>query len=356
MTWALGRAVVAGASVLVLACGGEPPAAPDARPPVRVLVVAGPADVKLPSLPGRAEAVQEVDLNFRVGGRMLERKVELGDHVVSGQVLAQLDLRDFKAELDRARALRQQTTALLGREREAATTGAVSQQELSEAEARAESARARVEIQQKALDDATLRAPFDGAVTATYVEPLQQVKEGQPVLRLLDLSKIEMWVDVPEDRIHLVRAGRAVAVRFDALPDREYTARVSEIGNEADDQTRTYPVNLLIEQPADAAPDARILPGMAGEATPTPRADAPSLGSEVPLSAVFSDATTPSYVWIVEDGDKVKRRAVETGRLTNAGIVVQKGLAPGERIVTQGGQFLRDGVEVHVVEPEGRAS
>lgn len=344
-------AATAGATLL--ACGAEPPAAPDEGQPVRVMVVGDPAEAELPAYPGRAEATQEVNLSFEVEGRMLERGVELGDEVREGQVLAQLDLRDFQAALDRAKAVRDATATRLVRVRQAAAAGAVSQQDLSEAEARAEGAAAAVAVQQKALDDATLRAPFAGTVTATYAEPLQVVKERQPILRLVDASKIEMWVQVPEDRIARAPAERTVTVRFDALPGREFTAEIAKIGYEADEQTRTYPVELRIEQQVGENGEGLILPGMAGEATPKLPAGAGRTGSEVPLSAVFSDATTPSYVWVVETGgNTVTRRAVETGGLTNVGIVIRRGLQPGERIVTQGGQFLSDGVAVHVVKEE----
>ena len=72
---------------------------------------------------------------------------------------------------------------------------------------------------------------------------------------------------------------------------------------------------------------------------------------------MFSDATLGSYAWVVDaSGVRVERRAVETGRLTDTGIVIRKGLRPGERIVTQGSQFLSDGLQVHIVEPEGSDS
>ena len=92
---------------------------------MRVLVVPDPTEVALPAYPGRAEAGQELELGFEVAGRMLERPAEVGDSVRRGQLLAQLDLRDFRAELDRAKAASKRTSERLVRIREAVANGNV---------------------------------------------------------------------------------------------------------------------------------------------------------------------------------------------------------------------------------------
>ena len=202
-------------------------------------------------------------------------------------------------------------------------------------------------MSQKALEDSTLRAPFDGVVAATYVESFQEVERRQPVLRLLDTAEIEMWIHVPEDRIASVRKGNPTTLSFDALPDLRIEGRVGEVGREADATKRTYPVSIRFEQPETA----KVLPGMAGEAIlALGTARSVAAVTEVPLSAVFSDADEQSFAWVVDEtGSRVERRSVRTGDLTDDGIMIVEGLAPGERLVIGGGQFLKSGSPVRVV-------
>jgi RND family efflux transporter MFP subunit len=352
------RAIIAsslvGLAVLLVACGPDVPPVTDSRQPVRIAVVPDPAEVARAPLPGRAEAMDEIDLGFEVAGQMIERPVEMGDMVREGELLAQLDLRDFQAALERAEAGRKRAKVQLGRVRQAARSGAISRQEVTDAEAGYAEAEAEVGIRAKALEDATLRAPFTGVVAATYVDEFQEIRIREPILRLLDTSRIEVWVQVSEQFIPLVPHVQNISVRFDALPGREFPARVYELGNEASDQTRTFPVGLLIEQPDDHP----ILPGMAGEARGTlPAGVGPGVGSLVPLSAIFSDAGGGTYAWVIDDsGEKVSRREVKTDRLTDTGILVRDGLVPGDRIVVEGGQFLHDGSRVRALETPGGTS
>jgi len=339
---------------LLTSCAAEDLPAP--KPPlVEVVVVPDPRAPVRGALPGRAAATEEVDLGFEVEGHMLERPVDVGDEVKKGQLLARLDTRDFENELAQAKAARDRASVQLERVRQAVRTGAVSQQDLTDAEAQYEASQAEARIKTKALQDTSLIAPFSGTVAATYIEAFQQVERRQPVIRLLDSSKIEIWIDLPETAIDTVEQVEAVWVRFDALPGRRFQARIKEVGHEADSETRTYPVNLVVDQPEDAT----ILAGMAGEASVelVAEAVAETLGSEVPLGAIFSDGTGGTYTWVVDaEAQTVSRREVEIGRLTDRGILVRQGLRPGEMIVEQGPRLLHDGSSVRLAENRGAGS
>jgi RND family efflux transporter MFP subunit len=339
---------------LLTGCGAGDLPAP--KPPlVEVAVVPEPEAPLRGALPGRAVATEEVNLGFEVEGYMVERPVDVGDEVQEGQLLARLDTRDFENQLAQARAARDRASVRRDRMRQAARTGAVSQQELTDAEAQYEAAEAKVRIKTKALQDTSLVAPFKGTIAATYIEAFQQVQRRQPILRLLDSSKIEMWIDFPETTIDTVDHVEAVWVRFDALPGRKFQARIKEVGREADAATRTYPVNLIVDQPEDVT----ILPGMAGEASAelAAQAVAESSGSEVPLGAILSDGTGGTYAWVVDaEARTVSRREVRTGSLTDRGILVREGLTPGELIVKQGPRLLHDGSSVRLMENGGAGS
>ena len=116
------------------------------------------------------------------------------------------------------------------------------------------------------MDD-ELEAPFDGSIVGIYVENFQDVKPKQPVARLINLARVEMWVDIPEQLISRTSYIKSLRVRFDTFPDRELSASIKEVGREATQATGTYPVNLIMDQPSDFT----ILPGMAGRASGTAR-------------------------------------------------------------------------------------
>ncbi len=205
---------------------------------------------------------------------------------------------------------------------------------------------AAVENAKNQLSYAVLVAPFDGEVAARYVDNFQTVQAKQPIVRLLDVSTIEVTVQIPESLIALVPQVKQIACRFDALPNHEFIGQVTKIGSEASQITRTYPVTVEIAQPEDA----RILPGMA--ATVRPQLDAhnnPAVPDLiVPPSAVFTaDSGQHTYVWIVgEANQQVARREVKTGMMTPIGLVVTEGLELGEWVVTSGVHSLREGQAV----------
>jgi RND family efflux transporter MFP subunit len=235
---------------------------------------------------------------------------------------------------------------------EAAKTGAVARQDVDDARARFNQAEAEVKIAQKAVDDTRIVAPFEGVVSRTFVDNFQNVLAKQPVIRFLDVSKIEMIIDIPEAFINLSPYVKDLRARFDALPGKELRATIKEVGGEASQSTRTYPVTLIMD-PASQGVDVK--PGMAGEAT-AGRVEIPDdlrqEGVEVPAAALFSpDGTAPedTFVWVVDENTKtVSRRRVTTGELTERGGTLVQGLERGERVVTAGVSYLREGQEVRI--------
>ena len=263
--------------------------------------------------------------------------------------MARLDPRDYENTLTRAKAERDRAQAQLSRVTEAAQTGAVSRQDVDDARARFNQSEAQVRIRQKAVDDTRLVAPFDGVVSQTFVDNFQNVRVKQPVIRFLDVSSIEMVINIPEDRINLAPYATDVRVRFDAIPGVEVPATIKEVGNEASTATRTYPVTLSMEPAAGVD----VKPGMAGEATA--RVDLPDSragGIEIPTAAIFSPDDIEggkAFVWIVDgETETVHRREVTTGQITLRGGMLVTGIEPEERVVIAGVSYLREGQKVRI--------
>jgi RND family efflux transporter MFP subunit len=340
--------------VLVAGCKEQTAEAPGVVRPVRAMQVGDTEAVSSRWFPGRAAATQEADLAFEVAGRLVERPVNVGDRISRGQLLAALDPRDFENDLEGAQGERDRAMSQRDRIKQAAASGAVSQQDLTNAEADLRIAEAEVRIRQKAFEDSRLSAPFDGVVAAIFVENFENVRAKETVLRVLDTSRIEMTVDLPETAITMVPYVEDVRVRFDVMPDREFPATIKEVGSEASRETRTYPVTLVMDQPDEV----KIMPGMAGQATGRVElpADIQQTGFEVPLDALFTDPAGGTYVWVLEPSSgALTKREVQRGRIAPIGVVVT-GVEAGEWIVTAGVHSVSEDQQVRILgqdQPQG---
>jgi len=313
-------------SLLLAGCAEEPPPRGEIVRPVKAMKIADYADFSSRSFPGKAKATQEVDLAFDVEGTLVERPVNIGDEVKAGQLVAKLDPRDFLAKVKAAEAELTKNTANFERAKELVKKDFISKTDYDKIEAAKEVSDSDVLVARKALSDSVLRAPFDGVVTNLYVENFQAVRPKAPVARLVDNSRIEFVVNIPEHLISLVPQVQNLRVRFDAFKDIEIPAEVKEIGKEASEATRTYPINLIMDQPDGV----EILPGMAGIATGAQRAGVDERKSvTVPGTAVFSpEGTEQSFVWVIDEASKtVARRPVDVDRLSDTGVRIGEGVS-----------------------------
>ena len=354
--------IIAGV-LFLFGCQEEAPVKEIIRP-IKAMKVADQAAFTDARFPGITEATRQVDLSFRVGGPMISRPVNVGDEVKTGMLVARIDPRDYQVRLRTAQG--QLANAIAVRKRaqsdldrllriQKQDAGAVSQSLIDKARQNRESAQAEIQSLQATVDQAkdqlnytSLKAPFDGIITQTYAEAFEDVKPKQPVLRLLDPSKVEMWINIPENMISLLPYVSDIKVRIDALGI-EVPAEVKEVGTEASRTTRTFPVNLIMDQPKDA----KILPGMAGSAKGDVNLPDKAEASEyiIPVSAVFTGTDNKSYVWIIDESSMtVKRHEITPGKLTGQGLNV-KGLQTGQWIATAGANTLREGQKVTILQP-----
>ena len=358
--------LVAGFIPILLVAGCSDPQSPveELVRPLRVMQIGDVAQFVGRSFPGRSAASQEVNLSFRVGGPLITFPAKIGDKVSIGDVLARIDPRDFEitvlnvqGDLQRAQA----DLVLAEREyKRAVDAEAVNPELISEAEldrrlAARDKAKANVsalgaslQAAQNDLSYTNLIAPFAGTIVNNYVENFEDVGLKQPILRLLDTTRMEFTINIPETLISLLGSVRNINVVFDAFPDISIPAEIAEVGSEASESTRTYPVTLIMDQPETA----EILPGMAGKASGT--AEAPTEAGQyvvVPVTAVFSKQSDgATNVWIVDKTtNTVSRREVQVGRLVKEGVEVESGLSIGETIAIAGTHFLTEGQQIQPV-------
>lgn len=350
------------AAVLLLGCEEKQETAEVIRP-VRAMKIQNVEGFVKRYFPGRAAATQEINAAFRVSGQLTKRPIDVGTEVKKGDLIAQLDPSTFQAEVNRlsadvkaARSVRERAKLELDRQEKLLSKGWVTKARVETIQATESAARASIIAAQAALKRAqldlsytTLIAPFDGVVAETFVENFQEVLAKQPVARIVDTSQIEFWVAIPESLVSLVPYVSDITVEFDAFPGRPLPAQIKEVKSEASQTTRSYDVNLIMNQPEDFT----VLPGMAGRAV-AGRYDLPpeeqTEGYEIPLAAIHNPGGDKDYVWIVDEGSMtISSREIKAIEASDHGLRVQ-GVQPGEWIVIAGVEYLRDGQKVRFFE------
>jgi membrane fusion protein, multidrug efflux system len=196
------------------------------------------------------------------------------------------------------------------------------------------------------LDDATLRAPYDGVIAQRFVELKQTVKAKEPVVKFQDVDEIEVAVDVPETLMAAdLRSADIVQMlaEFSGVPGVQFPVHIKEVAQRADPITQTFKVRAGMRAPTDV----NVLPGMTATVTLTYRR-ASILGNRilVPISAVYKEPAGQQVVWAIGPDETAVRRPVTIGEITGGQIEIMDGVAPGDRIAVAGVTLLREGMKV----------
>ena len=341
---------------------------------------------------GYVTARRRATVSSKVTGKVLEVFVEEGQAVRKGQVLARLDDSQVRAALavaeaqvasargvaaeDQARL--REAELSLQRRQQLLEEGVVGRAEVDTMEAQVESLKARIALagqqvlvaesqvrrHQTDLADMVVRAPFDGVAISKDAQPgemISPVSAGGGFTRtgigtIVDMTSLEIEVDVSESYINRVKPGQPVVAVLDAYPDWQIPARVITTVPAADRQKATVRVRIAFDASTASgtrALDPRILPDMGvkvsflAEARPA-SADPPARRLMVPKAAIRKDQDR-DVVFVVK-GDTVERRAVRVGAADGDQIEVVTGLNDGERVVVDGPATLADGMRIRVKE------
>jgi RND family efflux transporter MFP subunit len=336
-----------------LGCSEEPPAPKEVVRPIKMLTVGTGAGTTR-EYPGRLRASQKADMAFEVPGRIIEWVFKEGDRVRQGEVLARLDPSDYQNKLEQSQAVERNRKTYLSRIAQAHKTGAVSDQDLNDAQAQVDVAAAETKIAQKALNDTQLRALFDGIMSRKLVEDFANVQAKQPVLIFEDPSYMEIKVSVPErdlagrreqdqDRDSLT-ARIKPEVEVTALRGKKFPARLKELATTADPTTRTFEATFSF-QPGE---EINVLPGMTAKVIVNPGGGIGAAGDvSVPATAASADEEGRPSVWIVDpEAGTVSRRPVTLGPMSEDLVVITDGLNDGDTIAVSGVTQLRPGMKV----------
>jgi membrane fusion protein, multidrug efflux system len=320
--------------------------------PVQTVTVGPAADHETASLTGQVRAKDEVNLAFRLDGRMIKRPVNLGDILKPGQLVAQLAPQDelnalhsAQANLMSAEAVLTEARLTFGRQQALLKGGWTprakfddARQALLTAQAQVDSAHAQLRIAQDQLSYTSLFADAPGAVTAVGAEPGEVVRGGQMIVELARQGGRDAVFDVPEQLIRTGPRDPVVQIALTDDPSVRAIGRVREVAPQADPTTRTYTVKVGIIDPPPTMSLGATVTGSIRLAAPP--------GVEVPPSALTETDGRPA-VWVVDpQSHTVSLRNVAVAQYDPADVAISQGLKTGEIVVTAGVQVLHPGQKV----------
>ncbi len=320
--------------------------------PVKVMTIGSEDATLAREFPGTVRASQRVTMAFQVPGRLIEFPVQEGMIVKEGTLLGKLDPSDYNSNLAAARTQLQTLEANFNRAKDLIKKKYVSQAEYDKIESSYNVAQTELEKAQKAVNETSLIAPFEGVIARKFVDNFQEVQAKEPVLNLHNNLALEVVVDIPENLIvRYSNQGTAVdlSARFDGIPNRTFPLSVKEHATEANSDTQTFQYVLSIEDTAGQ----NLLPGMTAivRAQQKPDNSISETLIAVPLSAVVADSKQQKIVWIVNDDGTVSKRPVETGDLVgSSSILITSGLKTGDTLAVAGASSLKEGMQVKPID------
>ena len=348
-------ATLLAASIAAILSGCSQPPPPERLRAVRTVQLRYDKTQEKDRYFGSVQARYEVDQGFRVGGKVVIRKVDVGQKVRQGDVIAVLDDADYKLAVQ---AAQQQLVAAEAQARQAQSDrerldalkgdGSVSPSDDEKAQSNAQTTRAvaeadarKLELARNRLEYSTLRASQDGVVTSVKFEVGQVVGEGQPIVSIAKDVEPEIVVNVPEDQLAAFKTSRYKATLTSA-PDQSFDVVLRELSPQAAAATRTFRARL---KPATPRP----LPLGASARLEVDRPASEAAAAVIPAAAITQDKGRPA-VWVVrrkadEPVGIVYLLPVSVQGYRNDDVLVS-GPAAGELVVTAGVQKMAPGLRV----------
>jgi len=294
---------------------------------------------------GTARANEAVEITSKISNIVTAVRFRDGERVRKGQVLVELDSAQARAELAGAEAASAESASQLKRSRELLSTRVLSESQYEQLEATNKANEARVAAARARLDDTVIRAPFNGRVGLRRVSVGSLVNPGTIITTLDDLSVIKVDFSVQENFLAGLREGLKVSATAAAFPGREFTGTVSGIDSRVDPVSRSVTVRADVPNSDDA-----LKPGMFLNV----RLARDERNALMIPEAALTPEQSRQFLFVVEDGRAV-RREVRIGRREPGRVEVVAGLNPGDHVIVEGTQKVREGAAVRIVEAARRA-
>jgi len=299
-------------------------------------------------------------LSFNVSGRLKSVNVKPGQFVKKGALVAELDDAYFKLKVTEVRASLKQTASELEHARaryqriqKLYVNRSASLSDLDSSRTAYDSAKAnrhamqtRLEQAQLELSYTTLKAPLDGSVSEIHVRKGENITAATRIATISSTKNIEVPISVPGSMIDTIKVGQLAKVSFDAIKNRTFNARVTEVSHASSGHTTTFPVTVRIIKPSK-----KIHPGMASSVTFSIGTQELASSFIIPVQALMEDEKG-FYIYTVEEVKNevglIKRHRVTRGALTGSGIILTDGVENGMQVLTAGMSRVHENQKVRV--------
>lgn len=291
------------------------------------------------SIVGTVEADNDVKVISETQGKTLNVFVKVGDFVKAGTPLAEVDEELKQAAYTTAKVNFEKAKKDLQRMEALFKESNISDSDLENARLGASAAEAQYIVARRQLEDTRIKAPISGIVTDRYINVGTMVMPGSPVANIVDISKLKVRINVPENDVFKIKPGDKVVLATDVYPGEEFSGKIETISSKADD-AHTYPIEVVL-------PNSSKSPFKAGMFV---RVSFTSLGRRntlsIPREALVGSIRDAS-VYVVEN-DIAKLRSLIIGKEFNNKLEILSGLAQGEKVIISGQNNLNDGTKVVV--------
>ncbi|MEX2632952.1 MAG: efflux RND transporter periplasmic adaptor subunit [Balneolales bacterium] len=291
---------------------------------------------------GTVESINDAIISAEASGRVQEI-ISIGSEVQAGDVIAQLDKSILRSSLEVARSNFEVAEETYERQQPLFEEGIITPLEFSGVRARREQARAQLRQAEIQLENATITAPFNGRVEQRMVETGELLNPGNAVVRLVNIDKLKITAGLPDRYSNDVRVGSEVMVDLSAYNAGELESEVTFTGNVINTQTRTFPIEIEIDNS-----ERLMKPQMTVDLLVT-HTTLPDVIS-VPRNALIRDETGQNVFVINREGERpvAEYRPVTTGESTAGNVLIHEGLFDGDEVIVAGLANLNVGDIVRV--------
>ena len=286
------------------------------------------------------EAVAEANIVSKVRGIVQEIKVEEGDEVRAGQIIAKIEDDQYRIEAERAKATMDRLYNDYQRNKELFEKNLTSAEAYENSRFEYESQKSAYELSLLNYEYTSIKSPITGVISERLIKLGNMIGTDQQVFRVTDFDPIQAILHVPEHERSKIDKGQRAELLADAIPGKTFTGKVERISPVIDPQTGTFKVTVYMDRDQD-----QLRPGMFGRVKIV--YDTRVNTRMIPKAAVMSVDETQS-VFVIKDSVAF-RKIIQTGYVNGSNIEVLEGLEDGEIVVTTGQGSLSDSTRVNVV-------
>jgi membrane fusion protein (multidrug efflux system) len=292
------------------------------------------------NLPGSIKAWTDLQLLAKINGTITEVLVSEGDHLHKGDIIARIEVDDYRIALDRAKAGYNQAKADFDRDKSIYSKGMIPTADLEARKTGMQTAKADLEHAELQFSRCAITAPMDGIVKKLDAKIGLLLAVGDPVAEILEINRLKAVIGIPESDVNAVRGLDNVELTLQALDGEKILARTHYLSPSPDSVARLYELELEIDNN-----DERILPGMFVRADIIKKTVENAIA--IPFYSVIS-RNDEQFVYVEKDG-VVSKRTVRLGIMEKWMVEIVAGLTAGDKLVVEGHRDVENGQQVRVV-------